>query len=478
MSSVQKKPFKMNPVKRYFLTVASIFKSNIRDYGMYIALAVIFLAFTLMSGGIFLKSINFTNLLNQTAYVSVLAVGMVLVIVTRQIDLSVGFLGAYLGAMVVVAVDVKGDSLFVALLTALLLTIVIGIVKGLLVSKVKVPAFVVTLAGMFIFRGMLMNVTTNKTIPASSDFFVKLGKGYLPRVELANGLDLITLLAGVLAIVGLVVFGILGRKKNTKLGIKNSTVAIFITKLVFASLVIFFISYTLSSYRGISYLVLVTAVIVVIYHFFTTKTVLGRRIYAVGGNPEAAQLSGINVDMTLVFVFTSMGVLALISGLMYVSMLQVASPNFGVSWELYAIAAAYIGGTSAAGGVGKVVNAVVGSIVIMSLKNGMALVGLNTNYEYIALGSVLLIAVIFDIYTRNIKAVDYVGVSYAKRQHKAELKKLRAEVVKNKTKYVESKKSGNSTKIVEAEKVLTHSRNEYGKLKFQIKSANAEMYEK
>ncbi len=144
----------MNPIKEYFLTIFSIFKSNIRDYGMYIALATIFLVFTIMSGGIFLKSMNFTNLLNQTAYVSVLAVGMVLVIVTRQIDLSVGYLGAYLGSLVVVYVDVNGLGLLYSLIVALVFTVIVGIGKGLLVSKIKVPSFVVTLAGMFIFRGM------------------------------------------------------------------------------------------------------------------------------------------------------------------------------------------------------------------------------------------------------------------------------------------------------------------------------------
>ncbi len=461
----------MNPVKKYFLTIASIFKSNIRDYGMYIALAVIFLVFTLMSGGVFLKPINFTNLLNQTAYVSVLAVGMVLVIVTRQIDLSVGFLGAYLGALVVVYVDDKGGSLIVALLIAIGITLLVGIIKGVLVSKIKVPAFVVTLAGMFIFRGMLMNITTNKTKPASSNFFVKLGKGYLPSREIFGNVDLATIIVGLIAIIGLVTIGIFGRRKNKELGIKNSTLAVYITKLILVSIVVAFIAYTLSTYRGISYLVLVTAAVVAIYHFLATKTVLGRRIYAVGGNPEAAKLSGINVDMILVFVFTSMGILALISGLMYVSMLQVASPNFGVSWELYAIAAAYIGGTSAAGGVGKVVNAVIGSVVIMSLKNGMALVGMNTNYEYIALGTVLLLAVIFDIYTRNIKPVDYVGVSYAKKKYKKEIIELKKTVNVARQNYKFSKKSSDSAKLIEAERILTHALNDYNKLRVKIKSS-------
>jgi len=408
---------KINPISKYFLTLISMLRSNIRDYGMYIALAVIFIIFSILTGGNFLKPTNFTNLLNQTAYVSVLAVGMTLVIVTRQIDLSVGYLGAFLGAYVVVSVQVNGQPVLFALGTALLLTIFVGLIKGLLIAKVKIPSFVVTLAGMFIFKGLLMLKTDNRTIPTTNNFFNKVGVGYLTENTVGT-IDTLTFVVGIVLIAAIILFGILKRHKNKKLGIPLEKLELFITKLLIMSVLIFFITFTLARFRGISFLLLITAVIVVIYHIFTTQTVLGRRIYAVGGNPEAAELSGISVEKTLIIVFVSMGILALFSGVMYASMLQTTSPNHGPFWELYAIAAAYIGGTSANGGVGKVVNAVIGSIVIMSLKNGMALAAVNSNIEPIVLGSVLLLAVIFDVYTRNVRGADLIGMHYAKEELK------------------------------------------------------------
>ncbi|MDD3107377.1 MAG: sugar ABC transporter permease, partial [Bacilli bacterium] len=408
-------------IYKYFLTLISMLRTNIRDYGMYIALIVIFIIFSIMTNWIFLAPINFTNLLNQTAYVAVLAVGMTLVIVTRQIDLSVGYIGAFLGAFVVVAVENNGLSVFVALMGGLAITVVVGIVKGLFVAKIKVPSFVVTLACMFIFKGLLMLQTNNRTIPTTNSFFQSVGIGYLPTY-IVGGVDIITIIIGFIIIVSLLVTGIMSRNKNNKLGIPNEKVELFITKLVVMLAVVSYLVWTFASHRGISYLLLITVAVVAIYHFMTTRTTLGRRIYAVGGNPDAAELSGISVEKIIVIVFISMGILALISGVMYVSRLQNTSPNHGPFWELYAIAAAFIGGTSAAGGIGKVVNAVIGSVVIMSLKNGMALAGVDANIEPIILGSVLLLAVVFDIFTRNVRGIDYVGIHYAKKLYGLEMK--------------------------------------------------------
>ena len=216
-----------------------------------------------------------------------------------------------------------------------------------------------------------------------------------------------------------------------------------------------------------------TVVVVGIYHYFTTQTVLGRRIYAVGGNPEAAELSGISVEKIIIIVFVSMGVLSLISGVMYASMLQNTSPNHGPFWELYAIAAAYIGGTSANGGVGKVVNAVVGSIVIMSLKNGMALAGVNANIEPIVLGTVLLLAVLFDIYTRNVRAVDLVGMFYAKNQLRDEYKEAKQAYVQAK-KELELATANNESNVIELEYQFTSVQGEYNRIKDRIRSAKEE----
>jgi ABC-type xylose transport system permease subunit len=267
--------------------------------------------------------------------------------------------------------------------------------------------------------------------------------------------------------------GFRNRAKNKQLGIPNEKIELFVTKMLIMLAVIAYLAWTFASFRGISYLLLITVVVVAIYHFMTTKTTLGRRIYAVGGNPDAAELSGISVERILIIVFISMGILALISGVMYASRLQNTSPNHGPFWELYAIAAAFIGGTSAGGGIGKVVNAVIGSVVIMSLKNGMALAGVDANIEPIILGSVLLLAVIFDIFTRNVRPIDLVGIHYAKKAHKDELALLQQNFRIAKAELSEAKKL-NKEDLIEYEYKFTNAQGALNKLKDSIRVAKEE----
>lgn len=465
---------KINPIQQYFYRLFSMFKSNIRDYGMYIALFAIFITFTIITGGSFLGARNFTNLLNQTAYVAVLAVGMTLVIVIREIDLSVGYLGAYLGGFLVVSIERNNMNIFLAILVALLITLVVGFIKGSLVAKIKIPSFVVTLGGMFIFKGLLMSKTKNTVVPTSNQLFQKIGIGYLSTNKVF-GLNTLTLIIGILIFILIIVTSILTRIKNDKFGVENEYFSIFITKLVFMLAIVTFTIYTLASHRGISYLLLITALVTVIYHFVTTKTVLGRRIYAVGGNPEAAELSGISVGKIVIVVFMSMGVLALISGLMYVSNVQNTSPQHGPLWELYAIAAAYIGGTSARGGVGKVVNAVIGAIVMMSLQNGMKLAGIESNIEPVILGSVLVLAVIFDIYTRNVRSVDYVGIYYAKQKHKEEYTLAKKDYLDARTRIKKARKAEiSSEELIEFEYELTRLASRYNEIRDVIRNSKEE----
>ncbi len=454
-------------IYKYFLTIISLFRTNIRDFGMFIALVVIFIVFGFMTSWIFLGPFNFTNLLNQTAYVAVLAVGMTLVIVTRQIDLSVGFIGAFLGAYVVVAVETGGQTILAALFGALVITVIVGIIKGYFIAKVKVPSFVVTLAGMFIFKGLLMFKTGNRTISTTNNFFIEVGTGYLPTIDVGE-YDLITLIIGGIILVAALMSGLLKRNKNNKLNIPSEKVELFITKLLLLTAVIGYLTYVFSANKGISYLLLITVAVVAIYHFMTTQTTLGRRIYAVGGNPDAAELSGISVERVLIIVFISMGILAMISGVMYVSRLENASPKHGPFWELYAIAAAFIGGTSASGGVGKVVNAVVGAIVIMSLKNGMALAGIDANIEPIILGGVLLLAVVFDIYTRNVNPIDLVGIHFAKKHYKEELAVDRSNLVKAKAELKAARKEDRAD-LIDFEYKYTNAQGAYNKIRDKIR---------
>lgn len=472
---VELQPSVVWTIHRYFLTIVSMFRTNIRDYGMYIALISIFITFGAITNWVFLMPINFTNLLNQTAYVAVLAVGMTLVIVTRQIDLSVGFIGAFLGAFVVVNVENNNWSVALALLGALAITVVVGLIKGILVARVKVPAFVVTLAGMFIFRGLLLLQTDSRTIPITNAFFRNLGVGYLPVYRVGD-FDLVTLLIGAVIIITAITLGVRSRRFNQAANIFNEKLEIFITKQLMFFLIMGYLTYTFSMFRGVSYLLLFTIIVVAFYHFATTKTTLGRRIYAVGGNPEAAELSGISVEKIIIIVFVSMGVLALIAGVMYSSRLQNTSPNHGRFWELYAIAAAFIGGTSASGGIGKVVNAVVGSVVITSLTNGMALAGVNSNIEPIILGTVLLLAVVFDIFTRNVREIDLVGMHYAKQIYETEYKQAKRSLDNAKSALVEAKKTdlGN---ILQYEFDVTSAQGDFNRIEDQIRVAKESDFE-
>lgn len=454
-------------IYKYFLTLISMFRTNIRDYGMFIALIVIFVIFQAMTDGIFLGAFNFTNLLNQSAYVAVLAVGMTLVIVTQQIDLSVGYLGAFLGAYVVVAVETGGQSVILALLGALAITVVVGFLKGYFIAKIKVPSFVVTLAGMFIFKGLLFFRTNNRTISTTNDFFIKVGIGYLPTYKI-GGYDLISLILGAVIIITVITSGVMTRRKHRALGIPSEKIELFITKQLLLAAVVGYLTYTFAANKGISYLLLITVAVVGIYHFMSTQTTLGRRIYAVGGNPEAAKLSGINVEKTLIIVFISMGITAMIAGIMYVSRLENASPKHGPFWELYAIAAVFIGGTSAKGGIGKVVNAVVGAIVIISLKNGMSLAGIDANIEPIILGSVLLLAVVFDIYSRNVRPVDLVGMHYARKENKAEYILARDNFAKAKKELQEAQKAEKED-LIEYEYRYTNAQGAFNKIRDKIR---------
>ncbi|MBN8203584.1 sugar ABC transporter permease [Bacillus sp. NTK034] len=380
----------------------SLFKDNIRDYGMYIALFVIMLTFTIMTDGLFMSSRNISNLLDSTGYIAVLAVGMTLVIVIRHIDLSVGFVAGFLGAIAAILLTGMGVPFYITIPIILVLGIFVGLFNGLLVAKFGIPSFVATLAGMLIFRGALLQVTEKTgTIIIKDDGFNAIGNGFIPSLMQVNGLHLLTLILGVLAILLYVYSEITTRKNKMNYQFEVVSKGIFIIKLVFVSAIISYITWILAGYNGFSWTVVIMLLVVVIYHFLTTKTVLGRHIYAVGSNPEAAHLSGINVNKITYIVFGSMGMLAALSGILFTSRLQSATTTAGTLFELDAIAAAYVGGVSSAGGVGKITGAIIGAVVMASLSSGMNLLGVGVSLQYMIRGGVLAGAVIFDVMTRK-----------------------------------------------------------------------------
>jgi putative multiple sugar transport system permease protein len=389
---------------KFIIELKDLLKKNIRDYGMFIALFVIMLVFSVLTDGLFMSPRNLSNLINSMGYIAVLAVGMTLIIVIRHIDLSVGFLAGFIGAIVAILLTQYELSLFIVIPLALLLGAGVGLIYGFLVARLDIPAFVVSLAGMMIFRGALLQATTKTgTIIIPNKTFNAIGNGFIPDIPILEGYHFVTLLIGLVGIILFILSEMKTRKTKKIYNFEIVSKPIFIAKLAFISFLIAYVTNILAKYNGLSWTVVIVLVVVAIYYFITNRTVLGRYIYAVGGNAEAAALSGINVQKITYFVFASMSALAALSGILYTSRLQSATTTAGTLFELDAIAAAYVGGVSATGGVGKVTGSIIGALVMASLTSGMNLMGVGTSYQYMIRGSILVIAVIFDVVTRNKK---------------------------------------------------------------------------
>jgi putative multiple sugar transport system permease protein len=388
-----------------FQTLPSVLRKNIREYGMYIALLVITLFFTVATEGLFVSSRNLSNLIDQTGYVAVLAVGMTLVIVIRQIDLSVGFLAGFVGAVAAIGLSFWGLPMPLVVVMALVLGVIAGLISAYAVAQLGIPAFVATLAGWLIFRGLLQLATEGTgTIIVKDAAFNAMGVGFIPDLPLgaiSEQIHVLTLLIGAAAIAAYVFNQIDSRRKRAAYGFEVLSTDVFVLQLVVVGGLVAVITWVLAGYNGLSWTAVIVLLVTAIYHFVTTQTVLGRHIYAVGGNPEAAELSGISVKRIIYVVFGSMGMLSALSGLLFTARLQSATTTAGTLFELDAIAAAYVGGVSAAGGIGRVTGSIIGALVMASLTNGMNLMGVGISYQYIVRGAVLALAVIFDVYTRK-----------------------------------------------------------------------------
>ena len=381
-------------------------RNNVREYGMYIALFIIMAIFTYTTKGVFISSRNIANLMNQTGYIAVLAVGITLVIVIRHIDLSVGFLAGFLGAIAAISMVSWGWSVYASIPFVLGLGILAGLATAFLVANLGVPSFVATLAGWLIYRGALLMVTRDTgTIIIPDATFNAIGNGYVPdllgKLPFLEGVHKLTLLLGAIAIVWSNISVFKSRASKQAYNFEVMPLDLFILKQVFISALLCVITWILAGYNGISWTLVIVLVVVAVYDFVASQTVLGRHIYAVGGNPEAAELSGISVKKIIYVVFASMGLLTAISGILFASRLQSATTTAGTLFELDAIAAAYIGGVSAAGGVGKITGSLVGALVYMSMTSGMNLMGIDISSQYIVRGAVLAAAVIFDVMTRR-----------------------------------------------------------------------------
>ena len=330
---------------------------------------------------------------------------MTLILILKHIDLSVGYVAGFCGAIAAILMTQYNVNEWVAIIIVLAVGLLIGLYQGLLVTKVGVPAFVTTLAGMFMFRGLLnLSLQKTGTIIVPNKGFNALSNGFIPDIPGVDlGFHLLTVIIGVIA-VGFVIFSqVKSRKNKMKYNFKVTSTPVFLFTLLFISTIIMAIVWVLAKYSGIPWSAVIVGVVLIGYNFMLNKTRLGRYIYGIGGNDQAAELSGVNVKKVTLFAFCSMSVLAALAGILYTSRLQSATPTAGNAFEMDAIASSYIGGTAVSGGIGKVTNTIIGALVIMSLTNGMNLMGVDVSYQYIVKGIIFIIAVAFDVRTRSKK---------------------------------------------------------------------------
>jgi putative multiple sugar transport system permease protein len=376
-------------------------KNNMRSYGMVIALVLIMLLFQILTGGILLRPLNITNLILQNSYILVLAIGMMLVIITGHIDLSVGSVAAFVGALAGILMVQHHVPMFVTVLISLLLGALIGAWQGFWVAYAKIPSFIVTLAGMLLFRGFTMIILEGQSIAPFPKSFQNISSGFLPDLFHGQNLHIFTLVIGLIASILFIGSEIRKRNNQKQYGFAISPAAVFGAKLVVIVAIIMAFSYVLATYEGIPTILIILAMLIIAYSFVANKTVIGRHIYAIGGNEKAAQLSGIKTKRVTFWVFVNMGVLAALSGLIFAARLNAATPKAGNLFELDAIAACFIGGASAYGGVGTISGAIIGGLVMGVINNGMSLLGLGIDWQQAIKGLVLLVAVAFDIYNKN-----------------------------------------------------------------------------
>ncbi|WP_434991947.1 multiple monosaccharide ABC transporter permease [Arthrobacter sp. Ld5] len=384
-------------------SLKQIFGGNTRQFGMIFALVALVLFFQWRTGGKMLTSVNMMNLFNGNSYILILAIGMVLVIIAGHIDLSVGSVAAFVGIVVAIAMRDWGIPWYLGVLLGLALGALIGMWQGFWVAYVGIPAFIVTLAGMLIFRGANQSVGNSLTVPVPEGFRY-LGAGYLPEVGPNIGYNNLSLLLG-LALVGFVIYNeFRGRRKLEKINAEVPPMWVPVTKVVLLSAVILYTTYLFATGRpGTSFPVpgLILGALVIIYAFISNKTVAGRHVYAVGGNRHAAELSGVQGKRVNFMVMMNMSILAALAGMIFVGRSTASGPSDGVGWELDAIAAVFIGGAAVTGGVGTVVGSIIGGLVMAVLNNGLQLLGAGADDTQIIKGLVLLIAVAFDVYSKS-----------------------------------------------------------------------------
>ncbi len=387
--------------------------ANLRQYGLLLALIAVMVFFQIVTDGTLLRAINVTNLLLQNSYIIIMALGMLIVIVAGHIDLSVGSVMGFVGALAAVLIVNYDINIYLAAAICLATGAAIGAAQGYWVAYWRIPSFIVTLAGMLVFRGLSLWLLEGQSVGPFPREFQIIATGFLPDIfpagigtSLAAFFDVrqintLAVASGVVAAALIVWMGVRTRALNQSYGMNEEPQSIFVARTFIVAAALVFVTYKLAQFRGLPNVLLTMGVLTVIYAFLTQSTVIGRRIYALGGNVKAAKLSGIKTERLTFLAFMNMGFLAAAAGLVFAARLNTATPKAGFALELDVIAAVFIGGASMSGGVGTIIGAVVGAFLMGVLNNGMSIMGIGIDFQQMIKGLVLLAAVIFDVYNKN-----------------------------------------------------------------------------
>ncbi len=375
--------------------------THMREYGLLFALIAIMVFFQIVTDGTLMKPINITNLVLQNSYIIIMALGMLVVIVGGNIDLSVGSVMGFVGALAAVMIVKWHWSVEQTIVACLGCGILIGAAQGYWVAYWKIPSFIVTLAGMLVFRGASLWLLEGQSIGPFPRSFQSLSTGFIPDFFGVGRPNMTALAAGALIVAVVLYLGLAKRSRNRRYGITDEPMAFFTVRNAIIAGAIMFLVYSLSTFRGLPNVLITMGVLTIVYAFLTEQTTLGRRIYALGGNAKAAKLSGVPTERLTFLTFVNMGFLAALAGLIFAARLNTATPKAGFALELDVIAAVFIGGASMSGGVGTIMGAVVGAFIMGVMNNGMSIMGIGIDYQQIIKGLVLLAAVIFDVYNKQ-----------------------------------------------------------------------------
>lgn len=397
-------------------SIMSFIKAHLRDYVLLIALIAIMIFFQITTHGTLFMPVNLTNIILQNSYIIVMALGMLLIIIAGHIDLSVGSVSGFIGGVAALlltgtmpffkdaSLPFKFDT-FTTAVICMALGAAIGAVQGYFVAYYKIPAFIVTLAGMLIFRGLELQVLGGASVGPFPPLFQGLSNGYVPDIfhVMVGGapFNLLAVIVGAVIAGALIYFNVKSRRAQLAHGLAEEPSQIFWGRNVLVAVAFIGFCWLMAYYRGLPNVLIVMGVLIALFIFITTRTTFGRRIYALGGNEKATRLSGINTERLTFQIFTIMGALAALGGMIYAARLNVATPKAGQGLELDVIAACFIGGAAVTGGVGKVTGAVIGAFIIGVMNNGMSILGVDIGWQFVIKGAVLMLAVFLDVYYKN-----------------------------------------------------------------------------